>query len=252
MEVVPPYSKPPVREALIDIRINPLAPAQLPVLEELHERLRAEYPIKKKQQNLQGLWEWREETLSSRASQRVAGFQFESTEGTRIVQYRLDGFTCNFIKPDPTAAWVGWPALRDEARRKWEIYAKAIGINEITGLGVRYINQIIVPTAPIELTEYLVAPPDIPKGFPYQSFVDWLSRVTVAIPDLNAMAIITQAPADEPRPDSLKILLDIDIVRRSIATVDPDAMWATLDRFRILKNTIFEASLRDKAKELFR
>ena len=229
-----------------------MAPTQLSVLEGLHEQLRAEYPIKKKQQNLQGLWEWREETLSSRTSQRISGFQFESPEGTRIVQYRLDGFTCNFIKPDPKAAWAGWSTLRDEAKRRWEIYANAIGVNEITGLEGRYINQIIIPTAPVELTEYLTAPPDIPKGFPYQSFLDWLSRVTVAIPDLNAMAIITQAPAEEPRPDSLKILLDIDIVRRNTATIDPEAMWATLDRFRILKNTIFEASLQDKAKELFR
>ena len=94
MEVAPSYSKPPVREALIDIRISPLAPTQLPVLEALHEQLRSSYPTKKKQQNLQGLWEWREETLSSRTSQRIAGFQFESSDGTRIVQYRLDGFTC--------------------------------------------------------------------------------------------------------------------------------------------------------------
>lgn len=252
MEVTPAYSKPPVREALIDIRVSPLAPTQLPALEALHDKLRSKYPTKKKQQNLQGLWEWREETLSSRTSQRVAGFQFESSDGTRIVQYRLDGFTCNFIKPDPSAGWVGWSALRDEARRTWEIYANAVGVKEIVGLGVRYINQIVIPTAPIELTEYLAAPPDIPKSFPYQSFIDWLSRVTVAVPDLNAMAIITQAPADEPRPDSLKILLDIDIVRRTTVIIDPEAMWATLDRFRDLKNTIFEASLLDKAKELFR
>lgn len=252
MEVAPSYSKPPVREALVDIRINPLAPTQLPVLEVLHEKLRADYPTKKKQQNLEGLWEWRDETLSSRTSQRVNGFRFESLDGTRIVQYRLDGFTCNFIKPDPQASWVGWSALRDEARRTWEMYAKAIGISEIAGIGVRYINQIVIPTAPIELTDYLTAPPDVPKDFPYQSFLDWLSRVTVAIPDLQAMAIITQAPADEPRQDSLKILLDIDIVRRGIATIDSEAMWTTLDRFRTLKNTIFESSLRDKAKELFR
>ena len=252
MEAAPSYSKPPVREALIDIRISPLPPTQLPALEALHDQLRSSYPTKKKQQNLQGLWEWREETLSSRTSQRIAGFQFESSDGTRIVQYRLDGFTCNFIKPDPQAAWAGWAALREEARRSWEIYSNTVGINETIGLGVRYINQIVIPTAPIELTDYLVAPPSIPPNIPYQTFIDWLSRVTVTIPDLNASAIITQAPAAEPRPDSLTILFDIDITRMAKAPLDPEAMWTTLDQFRTLKNTIFEASLRDKAKELFR
>lgn len=252
MEVVPSYSKPPVREALIDIRINPLAPAQLPVLEALHEQLRISHPTKKKQQKFQGLLEWREETISSRTSQRVAGFQFESSDGTRVIQYRLDGFTCNFIKPDPQAEWEGWSALRKEAKHAWEIYANAIGINETISIGVRYINQIVIPTAPIELTDYLVAPPSIPQNIPYQTFIDWLSRVTVAIPDLNASAIITQAPSEESRSDSLTILFDIDITRRAKAPLDPEAMWTTLDRFRVLKNTIFEASLRDKAKELFR
>ena len=131
----------------------------------------------------------------------------------------------------------------------WEIYSNTVGINEtVPG----YINQIVIPTAPIQLTDYLVAPPSIPPNIPYQTFIDWLSRVTVTIPDLNASAIITQAPAAEPRPDSLTILFDIDITRMAKAPLDPEAMWTTLDQFRTLKNTIFEASLRDKAKELFR
>ena len=94
-------------------------------------------------------------------------------------------------------------------------------------------------------------PPSIPPNIPYQTFMDWLSRVTVAIPDLNASAIITQASAEEPRPDSVTILFDIEITRRAKAPLDPEAMWTTLDQFRTLNNTIFEASLRDKAKELF-
>jgi uncharacterized protein (TIGR04255 family) len=252
MEEAPSYSKPPVREALIDIRINPLPSSKIKLLESLQSQLGPTYPNKKKQQRWEGFWQWQEETVSAKTSQGITGYQFENSDGTRIVQYQLDGFACNFIKPDPSAPWAGWPALRDEARRAWELYANTVGVTETIGFSVRYINQIVIPTAPIELTDYLTAPPAVPKDFPYQGFLDWLSRVKVAIQDLNAVAIITQAPAEEPRPDSVKILLDIDIVRRIKAPLDPEVMWTTLDQFRDIKNTIFQKSLQDKAKELFR
>jgi len=252
MEEILSYSKPPVREALIDIRIEPLPSSKIALLESLQSQLGSEYSIKKKQQRWKGLFQWQEESVSTKTSHGVTGYQFESSDGTRIIQYQLDGFACNFIKPDHTAPWAGWPALRQEARRAWEIYANGIGVTETTGFSVRYINQIVIPTAPIELTDYLTAPPDVPKDFPYQSLFDWVSRVNVVIHDLNAMAIITQAPAEEPHPDSVKILLDIDIVRRIKAPLDLEAMWTTLDRFRDIKNTIFQKSLKDKAKELFR
>jgi len=252
MEEAPSYSRPPVREALIDIRINPLPSSQLKLLESLQEELGPNYLNKKKQQRWEGFLQWQEESVSAKTFQGVRGYRFENSDGTRIVQYQLDGFACNFIKPDPKAPWAGWPALRKEARRAWELYANAVGVTETTGFSVRYINQIVVPTAPIELSDYLTTPPDVPKNFPYQGFIDWLSSVKVVIDDLNAVAIITQAPAEEPRPDSVKILLDIDIVRRIKAPLDTEVMWTTLDRFRDIKNTIFEKSLKDKAKELFR
>lgn len=252
MQEVPFYSKPPVREALIDIRIDPLPPSQITLLENLQRQLGPNYPIKKKQQRLESFLRWKEETVSARTSRGVRGYQFENSDGTRIVQVQLDGFACNFIKPDPTAPWAGWSALRNEARRAWELYANALGLTETSGFSVRYINQIVIPTAPIELTDYLTAPPNVPKDFPYQNFSDWLSRVNVVIHDLNAIAIITQAPAEGPRPDSVKILLDIDIIRRVKAPLDSEAMWTTLDRFRDIKNTIFQTSLKEKAKELFR
>jgi uncharacterized protein (TIGR04255 family) len=253
MDEAPSYSRPPVREALIDIRISPLPSSQVKLLETLQEKLGPPYINKKKQQRWEGRVQWQEEAFSSNTSQGVRGYQFENADGTRIVQYQLDGFACNFIKPDPKAPWAGWPALREEARRAWMLYADAMGVTETTGFSVRYINQIVIPSSsPVELSDYLTVPPTVPQDFPYQGFVDYLSSVKVVIDDLNAVAVITQAPAQEPLPDSVNILLDIEVVRRVKAPLDSEAMWTTLDRFRDIKNTIFQKSLRDKAKELFR
>ena len=246
------YTRLPVSEALIDIRIDPLPATQAPILESLHEKLRDEYPNKKPQQQWEGILEVREGTMAtSQKAHGITGYIFESKDKKRIIQYRLDGFTCNFLKPDPHEAWPGWESLRNEARRTWDIYAKALDVQMITRIAVRYINRIVIPAPVVELSDYLTTPPDVPKDFEYQSLHNFLSRVTVAIPDLNAMATITQAPAREPSTQVV-LLLDIDIDRDQRVPLHPETMWQTLDRFREIKNSIFEKSLKPRAKELFK
>lgn len=252
MPAAPSYAMPPVREALIDIRINQLPADKLPVLEKLHEILRAQYPNKRSQRQWEGMLEFREDILmSAQKAQGTTGFWFESEDKKKIIQYRLDGFTCNYLKPDPKESWPGWTALRDEAKRAWELYAAGVAITEIKRLAVRYINQIVIPAPLVELSDYLTAAPIAPKDCKYQDFRDFLSRVTLDIPELNAIAIITQAPAQERQPDSVKLLLDIDIIRAESLSTDVEAIWRILDQFRDIKNDIFEKSLHQKAKNLF-
>ncbi|MEW6246674.1 MAG: TIGR04255 family protein [Nitrospirota bacterium] len=252
MFAVPSYERPPVREALIDIRVNRLPAEKLPALEKLHEALRAQYPHKRPQQTWEGKFEFREDALlSAQKAYGITGFHFESDDKKRIIQYRLDGFTCNFLKPDPKERWPGWEALRDEAKRAWELYANSVGIVEVKRLAVRYINQIVIPAPIVELSDYLTAPPSAPKDCKYQDFRDFLSRVTLDIPELNAIAIVTQAPAQEMQPDSVHLLLDIDVIRAEALPAHTEAMWRILERFRDIKNEVFEKSLHQKAKDLF-
>src|SRR5512147_1112180 len=96
------YSKPPVREALIDIRIDPLPFSKIELLERLQDQLGPNYSIKKKQQRWSGIFQWQEEAVATKTSHGITGLQFENAGGTRVIQFQLDGFVCNFIKPDYT------------------------------------------------------------------------------------------------------------------------------------------------------
>lgn len=247
------YSKPPVSEALIDIRVDPLPAAQLSIIKRLHEQVLEDYPTQKPQQRWEGSWKVGEDTITTaQKACGVTGYFLESQDKKRIVQYRLDGFTCNFLKPDPTEAWVGWEHLRDESKRTWNLYAKTLGVQEVIRIAVRYINKIVIPGPIIELTDYFTTPPDIPKNLEYQNLSSFLSRVTVIIPELHASATITQAPAQERSQAGLMVLLDIDIVRSRQLPSSSEALWETLDRFREIKNSIFDKSLTPRAKELFK
>jgi uncharacterized protein (TIGR04255 family) len=247
------YSKPPVSEALIDIRVEPLPAMQLDIIRHLHEQLIKDYPTPRPQQRWEGSLEIGGDSITTgQKAYGVTGYSFESQDRKRIVQYRLDGFTCNFLKPDPSEAWVGWKYLRDESKRTWDLYATALGVQEVIRVAVRYINKIVIPGPLVELTDYFTTPPDIPKNLEYQNVAAFLSRLTVLIPELQAYATITQAPAQELRQDGLVVLLDIDIARTQQIQSSSEALWQTLDRFREIKNSIFEKSLTPRAKELFK
>lgn len=252
MSQKPNYKKPPVREALIDIRVDRLPSTVLPELERLHEKLNTNYPSKQTTYEIEARLEIHEASFAARQKSRgIIGYRFISSDSKKIVQSKLDGFTFNRLKPDPDEGWPGWETLREEAKNAWDLYVEIIKPREITRLAVRYINQIVVRAASIELDEYFTAPPRVPKELPYQGLDNFFGRVGISIPDLSATAVITHAPAPKPFPNSVTIILDIDIFRQQRMVLDSSIIWETLDRFRDLKNNVFEACLHQKAKDLF-
>ena len=188
--------------------------------------------------------------MTSEQNKQVRGYIFKSSDEKRCVQLRRDGFTFNLLKPDPMAEWPGWNVLRDEAQRVWDQYIMVTNTAEIKRLAVRYINQIVIPGGEIELLDYFTEPPRIPVGLP-QRLNRYFSRIEINNSDPEAFIIITQAPAPQEYQNQPTFTLDIDVIREQRMPLDSFDLWSTLDRFRELKNTVFEASLHPRAKNLF-
>lgn len=251
---VPSYSRPPVREAIIDIQIDALSEELLPKLKECGTEFESLYPKTKTQYRGTISMKVSDADVTSEQNKQLRGYIFQSSDENRCVQLRLDGFTFNLLKPDPMAAWPGWHVLRDEAQRVWDKYIVATSTVEIRRLAVRYINQIVIPEDEIELLDYFTEPPRIPDELP-QRLNSYFSRVEIINPDPAATIIITQAPTSQLYSQLYRsqqtLTLDIDVIREERLPLDGFDLWSTLDRFRELKNTVFEASLLPKAKTLF-
>ncbi len=247
---VPSYSRPPVREAIIDIRIDALPNDLLPKLKDCGTEIKSQYP-KAKAQYLDAISMKVSDTdFTSEQNRQLLGYIFQSSDESRLVQMRLDGFTFHLLKPDYQAPWPGWSVLREEAQKAWDKYVNATSTVEIKRLAVRYINQIVIPEAEIELPDYFTEPPRIPKGLS-QDLSNFFSRIQVINPDPEAVIIITQAPALQPDQRQPTFTLDIDVIRERRMSLDSSELWRTLDGFRELKNMVFEASLHPRAKNLF-
>jgi uncharacterized protein (TIGR04255 family) len=244
----PHLNNAPITEALIDIRIKVRDDFDVLKLDALHDAIAAQYPDKKKRHKWEGRFEFKKgETPTSAGIETIDGFVFASADGKQIFQARIDGFTFNRLRP-----YEKWETLRDEAFRLWKLY-KTVLTPDITRVALRYINKFDIPLFPEPLkdfNEYLTAAPIVPEGLP-QGVSSFLTRVVINEPAIDAAAIITQAFEQIVDPKYLPIILDIDVFKQKDLISEEEA-WQTLEALRGFKNNIFNRSLTDKAKELFK
>ena len=244
-----PYPNPPIKEAIVEIKTEPLPTSCLDTIEKLHDRIKKEYPEKKKRTRYQGSINISEaEGISSFAKNLGPdGFLFTGKDGLQVVQYLLDGFVFSRLRPYPSE---GWPSIRPEIEHLWKIYQDVIKPSQIIRIGMRYINQIDIPSAQVDLEDYFSEPPRVPQGLE-QTLEHFLTRLVVSQPQIQGKSIISQILAPSSQPGFTSIILDIDVLTEKPMNADTTQIMSTLDRFRHLKNEIFKQSVKPKTEELF-
>jgi uncharacterized protein (TIGR04255 family) len=237
----------PITEALIDIRAELPDSASLPVLEKLHNLIKVEYPGKKSRKKFEAQIQLKEEQEPLKTTTfQQDGYYFTSPDGKRIVQYRLDGFSVNRLRP-----YSRWEDLRDEARRAWDIYATHTNPLAVSRLAVRYINSIEIPSQSFDYDDYFTAVPKIPEGLP-QLLQHFFTRTVIPFFEQGATAVVIQTPSEKRDPVNTAIILDIDVFVEKSMPPEDRMIWEIFEELRRIKNEIFFKSIKDKTKELFR
>jgi uncharacterized protein (TIGR04255 family) len=101
------YQKPPITEAIIDLRVELPPEISLTELNKAHEGQEATYPTVQDRYAAFGQMQIGPQ-VSVTASRQHIGYLFRSGDGTQIYQARLDGFTMSRLAP-----YENWNALRD-------------------------------------------------------------------------------------------------------------------------------------------
>lgn len=238
----------PIREAILDIRVELPANSDSAKLLSVHPKIEKQYPKKQTQ------WKGQFEIQLSKSGtpihptnieKAINGYLYQSDNDKQLVQFRLDGFTFNRMAP-----YENWEKLRDEARTLWDLYVDTILPKSITRVALRYINHLAIPLPIREFDEYLTAPPSVPKTLP-QGVNSFLTRIVINETQMRAAAIVTQALEKIIKPDIIPIILDIDVIKEApFKTRDPE-IWETFEKLRTFKNQIFFESVTEKTLELF-
>jgi uncharacterized protein (TIGR04255 family) len=240
------YSKAPITEALIDLRIVPLDESNLVSLRNLHQSLVEEYTLSEEINLFQGQLQQTGSALTATATQSPSGYRFISTDKTQVFQACLDGFTFSQLEP-----YKNWATLRNEAKRLWELYNQAVQPKAIERIAVRYINRLDLPlesSHPFDFKDYLRTVPEVADGID-QGLSGYFMQLQIPQSNLSAILLLNEAIIPSPKENVVSVLLDIDLSRVENFSTD-DSFWEILDEFRWRKNEIFEACITDKLREL--
>jgi uncharacterized protein (TIGR04255 family) len=247
------YSRAPITEALIDLRVTQVQGFSMSDLESIGDTIVDRYPRQ------EGMYSGQVNIPVGEPAQvetlhQQTGFRFTDQDGRQILQARIDGFTFSVLAP-----YDRWETFRDEARRLWYLYKSATRAESITRVAVRFINRIDIPTADavtVRLEDYLRTYPEIPADWPYDAFRSFFMQLQILQEDLRCWLVVNQATAQPPDLETTSILLDFDLFREEYEEPwradDDAAVWEFLEHLHDRKNEYFERSITDETRRLIR
>lgn len=245
-----PYLKhAPIVEALFDMRVSLQPGFKASAFRQVLEILKDTYPIAEEIHAvaLKGALNLSASTLNQEVADEVIGFRLKNSKGTRLVQFRLDGFTFNHLKPYPK-----WKELFTEAWKHWELYLKIAEPIGVTRIALRYINREEFPSGEA-LSAYIKNLPALDPAIPAEP-VAFLFQEQVrlaGIDDTSAMVVQFTEPSAPQR--GIVYVLDIDASKKGdFIPSDAERFKNYFDELRSFKNEIFFNTVTGKAIELWK
>lgn len=237
------YSRTPITEAVIDIRVELLPEVQPDFLVQVQSSIQAEYPERENMFILEGLM-MVGDSVAARANQSQIGYRFVSSDHKQILQTRLDGFTFSRLAP-----YECWEKFRDEAKRLWSIYESLTNPKTIVRLAVRYINRLDIPLPVGDLKEYLRTFPEVSADLP-QGLSGYFMQLQIPQDNLGAILVLNETIVPPPVPDIVSVLLDIDIFKEGNVPNNEVEIWGFLEQLHKLADEVFEACITERTREL--
>ncbi len=243
MQVSRHYSRSPITEAIIDLRVTLPEGFSVDKLTEIYTSIRDNFPTKEPMHTSSLKFE-AGLAIKIDASQQQNGLLFRSEDGKRILQATLNGFTFNRLAP-----YITWEDFSGEARHLWEIYKDICRPTSVTRAAVRFINRLDLPGPALDLKDYLRTVPEVSPDLP-QGLRAFFMQLQIPQEDLNCILVINEAFAPPFSPELVSVILDFDLFREQIWQSDDEEIWRFLEELRHRKNEVFNASITEKTKEL--
>lgn len=248
MEICFPHlSKAPIREAVLDIKVEPHGELSPDELAKFVDKVQGEFSEAKPIRPLQAEFVARGDDPGVRLNPpQTLGMICWNESMTRAVQGRVDGFTVNHVQ-----GYESWTVLREQARRLWGEYVAIAAPKKVIRCALRYINRLELPVL-VDMAASLLTRPEVGAELP-QLVDDFFMHVVVPFPE-GRKASITQAsePLTEDGARSRGLILDIDAFSTRSFDIGDDGIWKEFDELRRLKNKCFFHSLKPATWETFR
>jgi len=234
MNTYPKLSKPPIVEAVFDIRCRLPKDCGPDVLKKVAAALQADYPTLRKQVIHTQQIKFQAGKREMTATDALQGYRVEKEDKTQIVQLLHDRFTLNRLRP-----YTSFDELWPEVLRCWQVYAKATKPMEIARLALRTINRIELEAGISQLEEAFQISLETPvRGLEQSGFLHRWSLLGQHDCRAN-VAMATRPPVEAKHT----IIFDIDVFKTVDLDLEIDSLMRSFGQLRELKNAIFFGSL---------
>jgi uncharacterized protein (TIGR04255 family) len=236
------YSRDPITEALLEIRIQPSIEVKNELFHQAFAVIAEQYP---EQPNLVGIQSKVivGDQMGVSANQVQLGIASFTADNKQKMEARPDGFLFSRLAP-----YTGWEIFLAEARRLWEIYRATVQPKAIQQVGVRYINRLdFIPG--IFIGEYLQLLPAMPDSL-QKGIEGFFIQTQIREDELKATILLNEASVTPPNENTVSFLLDIGVFRNVELANDEDFLWDLFEKFRGCKNRTFELLITDKTRGL--
>lgn len=244
------YANPPVVQAALEVSFTSPENGIVELLPELRQKLADAFP-QFRDRTLNQASASNEASISS--SSELNGTQLRSVERSQLAEIGPEGVTVTQV-----GHYQGWDELRTAATRCIDACAELLPEANFDQLSLRYINQIAVPV-PCELSQFLQIYPQTPNDLEFGTFGDFNTQLEFVGKDHRYGITIRQGVLPNISEAKGALLLDIEVYTRDLRSQrltksdeETDTLWPTFSEMRALKNIVFEQSITDETRRLFR
>lgn len=238
------YPNAPIVEAVFDVKVSNTIIVNPSTFEQFAKTELKEFPISNKRQNVNVRIDNSRGTGQIGKTTNLLGYIFSNIQGNRKVQFRLDGYSFNMLRP-----YSNWDEFSSSAFNHLQKYLALAKPLAITRIGLRYINRIDLPFENQEFESYIKYLPPVPAGLP-KKFEKYFFQMQIPSEDGLSKAVISQTFEQEEN-GRIPFIIDIDVFQDDRIRAS-DSLVERFNSLRNLKNRIFEDLVTEDCKQFFK
>jgi uncharacterized protein (TIGR04255 family) len=251
MAQLEPFSNAPISEAVLDIRLSAEGAPAFGDLDRFVQAVEKDYPQAQKVGEIRAelradLGAAETPQVTQTASAEPFGYQCVSEDRRQIVQPRVNGFVFSRLRP-----YDRWATFKSEARRLFELYTATFGVRTVQRVAIRTINRLDIPGPQVDFKHWIRTCPEVSPALP-QGLAGFFMQLHQPYDDVKAQCIINETLVPPEVPNTVAVILDIDLFREEEIPQEPDGLWALLEQLRQKKDEIFLGCITDRMREVFK
>ena len=225
------YKHAPITEALWEVNVEPSV-SNIKEINFEQINVQKQFPLMEEK-----FFFDKKNVFRSDSNKYVDGYLYKSEDKSEIIQYRLDGYTFNKLKP-----YSKWEVLFPVFEKYWQKYKDFVKPKKIKKIAVRYINVIPIIEEYKKLEDYFVNPIGLPETLCNKDILHLFSKYVIKLEDaFNAIVI--------KNISNNSLILDIEVFKELNIDLNKDYNFINdFEKMRVFKNNIFEESLTNKIK----